>query len=695
MKISLNETHVGKDKVISEEEYNEAVKKMNGHGICWTKITNMGSETGQEKRIRANFHNEEPPIAGHRTLRKDHKTNFDPVKGPPGRPLCSADNSYNYSMSHFVSSILKEMISREVTVCQNTEEMLSAFQELNDNGGTNKNTVILSADVKALFPSLDNVFTADTVCEMFMNSDITIKGVDYEEVGLYLALNTTDTELEQLGLQDYCPTRKNNRGPKPTITGCGSRIEKKERFRCWNTPKKKVTDELEEVQRKMFTEALRIVIKFIMKNHVYQFDNKIHNQEEGGPIGVELTGELAQVFMIWWTKQFQDRARNENIQIHLYQRYVDDINLMTNIPSEINLNGGTPDEKEKNTASLIKRVGDTIHKSIVLETDCPSNHPDKKLPILDLKVWLQESNGRHKIMHEFYQKEVSSVATINARSTLPWKSKRTILVQDTLRILKNCHKDLPWEETANHLTRMSMRLQYSGYDQKFRYDVISTALAAYKTIKEKDEKGEFPMYRPKGWREDERRKVKEQKKKNWYKRGGYESVIFVPSTPDSELLKKMREKVDDSGLKIKLIEKSGRTLGDVLRTSDPRKEKRCTRNDCPVCTTDGKGNCKAMNANYQLTCECGDRYVGTTTRSAYTRGKEHMRDLRSKNEDSDFWQHCKEKHNQTVKNFKMDVIETFKGDATLRQISEAVRIERTNKRELINRKKEYKPTVSG
>ena len=158
--------------------------------------------------------------------------------------------------------------------------------------------------------------------------------------------------------------------------------------------------------------------------------------------------------------------------------------------------------------------------------------------------------------------------------------------------------------------------------------------------------------------------------------------------------KKMREKVDDSGLKIKLIEKSGRTLGDVLRTSDPRKEKRCTRNDCPVCTTDGKGNCKAMNANYQLTCECGDRYVGTTTRSAYTRGKEHMRDLRSKNEDSDFWQHCKEKHNQTVKNFKMDVIETFKGDATLRQISEAVRIERTNKRELINRKKEYRPTVS-
>ena len=61
----------------------------------------------------------------------------------------------------------------------------------------------------------------------------------------------------------------------------------------------------------MITEALRIIIKFIMKNHIYQFDNKIHKQEEGGAIGVELTGELAQIFMIWWTKQFQNKVTEE------------------------------------------------------------------------------------------------------------------------------------------------------------------------------------------------------------------------------------------------------------------------------------------------------------------------------------------------------------------------------------------------
>ena len=407
--IALNETHVEKDKVIDDQEYRDTVRNMNAHALCWCKMLRMGPNTGHDKRIRINFHNNEPPIAGHRTLRKDHKTDFDPIKGPPGRPLCSADSSFNYSMSHFISSILKEMINEEVTVCQNTEEMLAAFQELNQAGGADCNTVIFSADVKALYPSLDIDFTTDIVCEMFQNSGISIQGADYEELGLYLRLNKTEQEIEQLGLKDYCPTRKSTRGPKPTITGCGSKLEKEDRFHCWNPPEKKVEEEDTVLQKKMITEALRIVIKFIMKNHTYQFDNKIRKQEKGGAIGVELTGELAQIFMIWWTKQFQRKTDQEGVRIHLYKRYVDDMNLMTSIPNDIDIRGGTNEEKEKETVEWMKNAGNTIHESIVLETDCPSNHQDRKLPILDLKVWLQETNGRQKIMHEFYQKEVSSV----------------------------------------------------------------------------------------------------------------------------------------------------------------------------------------------------------------------------------------------------------------------------------------------
>ena len=421
--IALNETHVGKDKIIKQEDYDEMIKEMNGHSVCWCKFLNMGKETGQEKRIRGNFHDEKPPLPGHRTLRKDHKTGYDPVKGPPGRPLCSADNSYNRSMSHLISSILREIIDDETTVCENTEDMLASFQKINEDGGVPMNTIILSTDVKALYPSLDIDFTADIVSDMFAESSVTIEGIDYEELGLYLSINYTENQLIDKGIQDYCTTRKHTRGQKPKITANGAEISREKRFEPWNLPKKKVGPEDGEIKKKLITEALRIAIKFIMKNHAYTFDNKIYKQENGGAIGVELTGDLAKVFMVWWARQLQQKKEEEDITTYLYKCYVDDINMLVSIPNEIYTQEIIIDERAKKSVQEIKRIGDSIHESIILETDCPENHEDRKMPILDLKVWLEVRNERKFIMHEYYMKQVSSKAVIDARSTLPWKQK--------------------------------------------------------------------------------------------------------------------------------------------------------------------------------------------------------------------------------------------------------------------------------
>ena len=56
------------------------------------------------------------------------------------------------------------------------------------------------------------------------------------------------------------------------------------------------------------------------------------------------------------------------------------------------------------------------------------------------------------------------------------------------------------------------------------------------------------------------------------------------------------------------------------------------------------------------------------------------------------WQHCKEKHAGELKKFKMDVIESFKKDPLLRQVSEATRISRADKTKLINKKEEISST---
>ena len=113
---------------------------------------------------------------------------------------------------------------------------------------------------------------------------------------------------------------------------------------------------------------------------------------------------------------------------------------------------------DERTMTLIKKktkqqIGNDIHPSIQLEVDYPSKHQDGKLPILDLKVWIETKEKKTEersekasvIMYEFHSKSVASKAVINARSALNWNTKRTVLTQEVLRVLLNCSRLLPWE----------------------------------------------------------------------------------------------------------------------------------------------------------------------------------------------------------------------------------------------------------
>ena len=139
----------------------------------------------------------------------------------------------------------------------------------------------------------------------------------------------------------------------------------------------------------------------------------------------------------------------------------------------------------------MKEIGNSIHESIQLEADYPELHTDKKLPLLDIKMWIEEHKTEDDrpvniIMYEFYTKQVSSKAVIHEKSAMPKSLKRTVLTQEVLRILLRCSPKLPWEVTANHLSMFMMRMQYSGYNKTFRAQVLKSGLNAYENIKIKD-----------------------------------------------------------------------------------------------------------------------------------------------------------------------------------------------------------------
>ena len=468
-----------------------------------------------------------------------------------------------------------------------------------------------------------------------------------------------------------------------------STAEKKENV--WCPPKNRNPDD--KTIKKMISKALEVGINVVMNTHVYKFAGNTRVQKQGGAIGLELTGEIAGVFMSWWDAQMRKKIEEEDIKIAIYKRYVDDINLLVEVKEETG---------EEELWKKIRELGDSIHESIQLEADYPAKYPDKKVPILDIKVWVDLEG---KVMHEYYCKPVASKSVVDSQSAMPFKDRRTVLTQDLLRIILRCSPELPWDEKKKHVEEYVLRMQFSGYGETVRKEIVRSAIKAYESIKKKVAEKERPLYITKTWRQKERLKDKRKKKTNWYKKekGGkqddekqYKSVLFVQPTRGSVLKQKYEQVIGRSRCNVKVIERAGRSVCQKLQKSYPFKKDKCAVNDCFVCLSEGKGNCLRENINYEIECTkigCDYVYYGESARNSYCRGREHLKGLTKRDPDSVLVEHINERHNGEFGNsvccdFKMNVKETH-ANAMNRQITEATKIDMSSK-PTMNRKTGYR-----
>ena len=124
--------------------------------------------------------------------------------------------------------------------------------------------------------------------------------------------------------------------------------------------------------------------------------------------------------------------------------------------------------------------------------------------------------------------------------------------------------------------------------------------------------------------------MKKEKAVQWYTQRGYESVIVVPSSPGSVLQRRYQEEINRHDIKIRVVEKAGRSVKSMLQRSDPFKPRTCGRALCFICETERKGSCNKNRANYVITCvgceNSGKKgeYHGETSKNAYTRGRQHQ-----------------------------------------------------------------------
>ena len=110
------------------------------------------------------------------------------------------------------------------------------------------------------------------------------------------------------------------------------------------------------------------------------------------------------------------------------------------------------------TVTVFSQVANSINDNIQVTVDHPDKHLDRKMPVLDLKVWVS-SGQTPKVLHTFYKKPVASPYTIMKRSAILESTKRNTI----FRRLQHVSPECGLEECAKHLTEYSQTLRLSGY----------------------------------------------------------------------------------------------------------------------------------------------------------------------------------------------------------------------------------------
>ena len=268
----------------------------------------------------------------------------------------------------------------------------------------------------------------------------------------------------------------------------------------------------------------------------------------------------------------------------------------------------------------------SINRDLEFTVETPEDFEQEKLPTLDFKIW-QEKDGT--INHTYFQKPIKTPFVVMARSGMSSQQKIQILANELTRRISNiniqlCNK----EDYTEVIEQFTQELRNSEFPYHTAKEIVISEIRGLKPkiLRRKARNQEF--YRAGHTTALGRAKKKLVSRENWYKvqeqeadvqtdnkitnsppsknirrpnskkspetkkyeqESKIKAVMFVPHTPGSELAKKLRENEEDlvkiTGTKVKIIERTGTKIQDLLTRSNPWKGSDCERQNCLLCFT--------------------------------------------------------------------------------------------------------------
>ena len=150
-------------------------------------------------------------------------------------------------------------------------------------------------DVKALFPSITIKLAQEAIVEALTRSELCFIDIDTNMLMRYTALTTPVSKLRKLKLLDGIPKPKSR-----TTLASFSNNPKPSQF---DPPK--FHGPISQTQlRKILALAISASVELVMLNPFISIDGKNYIPEDGGSIGMDLTGEPSSLVKLLWDEKF-------------------------------------------------------------------------------------------------------------------------------------------------------------------------------------------------------------------------------------------------------------------------------------------------------------------------------------------------------------------------------------------------------
>lgn len=242
-----------------------------------------------------------------------------------------------------------------------------------------------------------------------------------------------------------------------------------------------------------------------------------------------------------------------------------------------------------------------INPDLQFTVETGEDYQDGWLPTLDFKIKVIDG----QIVHTYFEKPMKSQLVLMERTAMGEQQKYQILSNELIRRLSKISPKIWKKEKIDIVDQFTRQLKNSGYGRKEARQAIISGIVGYERKCAKRRKDGMNFYRNAASTLKRRVKKKLLQKTTWYKQkkrnenenetkgkrtseenkkekekgkeihGGskVKAVMFVPQTKGSRLAKMLREKEYEmeklSGFRMKIVERAGEKLEDILCQSNP------------------------------------------------------------------------------------------------------------------------------